>query len=278
MDQIEIEEGYRFVPSFNMQNQLKPSEELAVAIAQDAKTNEILRAACANRKAIEETLRTGIMHFWAPTGIWNIGTMSANPLITEKALVDCDQDAIIYKGGRASDVVKESHFREIINLDSLIGNERDENLINMARVGLNGFLPQFNMRTPSKPEEPLMLAIAQDVETREILMAAFANRAAIEATLRKGKATFFSRSRGPWTKGETSGNSLLLEEMLTDRAQEAVIYVVRKEKGGACHSNKKDGEPRTSCFYRTVSNLGLLRGKNHSLIDQAELSLIPGQE
>lgn len=278
MEEIEIAEGVRFVPSFNMRNQSKPSEELAIAIAQDEKTNEILMAASVSRKAIEQTLRTGVMHFWAPTGIWNIGAMSGDPLMAKDMLVDCDQDAIIYRGqksrGRA-----ETDFTAITNLNDLKGGSETD-LIDMARVGAGAdFFPRFNMRSPLSPEEELILTIAQDVESKEVLMAAFANRAAIEATLQKRKATFFSRSRGPWTKGETSGNALILEEMLTNRAQEAVIYGVRKEKGGACHRNKRDTEiPRESCFYREVENLQGLKGQEGDLISMAKLRFVSGQE
>jgi phosphoribosyl-AMP cyclohydrolase len=276
MDQIEIEGGIRFAPAFNMSNQFAPSEELAVAILQDAKTNEILKASFASREAVEKILRTGIMTFWSPTGIWSSGEVSRNPMMVEEALVDCDQDAIICKGNRALGNASETDFREIINLDTL-KRSKDENLIDMARVGLGGFMPKFNMRSRSSEEE-LALAIAQDVETKEILMAAFANRAAIEKTLRTGMATFFSRSHGLWTKGESSGNTLNIEEMFANREQEAVIYGVRRTKGGACHTNKRDGTPRDTCFYRKIGNLPLLKGKNHSLIDQAELSLVTEQE
>ena len=53
----------------------------------------------------------------------------------------------------------------------------------------------------------LLVANAQHVDTGSILMQAFANRAAVEDTLRRGMATFYSRSRDQlWTKGETSNN------------------------------------------------------------------------
>ena len=57
----------------------------------------------------------------------------------------------------------------------------------------------------------LLPAIIQDAATGQVLMLGYMNREAAEVTVSSGKVTFFSRSKQRlWTKGETSGNALLL--------------------------------------------------------------------
>ena len=100
--------------------------------------------------------------------------------------------------------------------------------------------PRFN-------SDGLVTAIAQDVETSEILMLAHMNAEALQKTIETGKSHFWSRSRQElWLKGETSGNILFVEEILTDCDQDAILLKVRLEGNGACHTG------RYSCFYRKV--------------------------
>lgn len=98
----------------------------------------------------------------------------------------------------------------------------------------------------------LIAAVAQDDVTGEILMLAWMNADALKATLETRKATFWSRSRQTlWMKGETSGNTLDVVDVLVDCDQDAVVLKVTPN-GGACHTG------RVSCFYRVVSdNAGL---------------------
>jgi phosphoribosyl-AMP cyclohydrolase len=92
----------------------------------------------------------------------------------------------------------------------------------------------------------LVPAIAQDAETGDVLMLAWMNRAAIERTLREGRACYYSRSRqAQWQKGETSGHVQDLEEMRFDCDGDAILLRVR-QTGPACHTN------RPSCFYLKV--------------------------
>lgn len=99
--------------------------------------------------------------------------------------------------------------------------------------------PKFNA-------DGLIAAIAQDVETHEVLMLAWMNAEALEATLQSGRATYWSRSRQAiWIKGETSGHVQDVVELKIDCDQDAVLMKVR-QTGGACHTG------RDSCFYRTV--------------------------
>jgi len=95
----------------------------------------------------------------------------------------------------------------------------------------------------------LIPAIAQDNETGEVLMLAFMNQEAWEATLSTGLATYYSRSRKElWVKGKTSGNVQKVKEIRIDCDNDTVLLKVEQIGGAACHTGYK------SCFYRKVEN------------------------
>ena len=91
-------------------------------------------------------------------------------------------------------------------------------------------------------------AIVQDDATGEVLMLGFMNRDALEATLRSGYVTFYSRTRNKlWTKGETSGNKLQVISLTTDCDQDTLLARVRVEGAGVvCHEGTR------SCFTRAL--------------------------
>ena len=92
----------------------------------------------------------------------------------------------------------------------------------------------------------LIPAIAQDHETKEVLMIAYMNRESLETTIKDGKATYWSRSRKKlWTKGETSGHFQVIKEIYYDCDLDALLLMV-DQKGPACHTGNK------SCFYRKL--------------------------
>ncbi len=93
----------------------------------------------------------------------------------------------------------------------------------------------------------LVPAIVQDYQTGEILMLAYMNLDAFNATLSTGKATYYSRSRQTlWVKGETSGNMQLIKEIRIDCDDDTVLLKVEQQGGAACHSGHR------SCFYKKV--------------------------
>ena len=99
--------------------------------------------------------------------------------------------------------------------------------------------PKFNA-------DGLVTAIAQDADTHEVLMLAWMNAEALQATIESGRATYWSRSRQElWVKGETSGHTQAVQEIRIDCDQDAVLLKVN-QSGGACHTGRK------SCFYRIV--------------------------
>jgi len=84
----------------------------------------------------------------------------------------------------------------------------------------------------------LVPAIVQDVKTDKVLMLGYMNQDAYEKTIRENKITFFSRSRQElWTKGETSGNELLVQEILLDCDQDTLL-IKAEPTGPVCHTGK----------------------------------------
>lgn len=99
----------------------------------------------------------------------------------------------------------------------------------------------------------LLPVAVQETQTGQLLMLALVNLEAFDITLKTKKATFWSTSKNEiWTKGLTSGNTLLIAEILVDCDQDAIIYKVTLEKGGACHTYNEQGENRKACFYRKL--------------------------
>ncbi|HIQ29860.1 MAG TPA: phosphoribosyl-AMP cyclohydrolase [Candidatus Caldiarchaeum subterraneum] len=92
----------------------------------------------------------------------------------------------------------------------------------------------------------LVPVIVQDVNTREVLMLAYANREALKLTMREGIAHFWSRSRRKlWMKGEESGNIQYVKEILLDCDYDAVLYLV-EPTGPACHTGER------TCFHNRL--------------------------
>lgn len=108
------------------------------------------------------------------------------------------------------------------------------------------FLPKFDDRG-------LLSAVVVDASNDRVLMVAFMDREALDATLASGEAHFHSRSRGRlWKKGESSGNVLRVEEVLVDCDQDALVLRCRPA-GPTCHTGA------VSCFYRRLENGNLER-------------------
>jgi phosphoribosyl-AMP cyclohydrolase len=95
----------------------------------------------------------------------------------------------------------------------------------------------------------LVPAVIQDADTNRVLMVGFMNDEALRVTRETGRVTFFSRTRGRlWTKGETSGNTLDVVELLTDCDVDSLVVRVKANGPGVCH------EGFASCFFRTDVN------------------------
>lgn len=107
----------------------------------------------------------------------------------------------------------------------------------------------------------LITAIVSDARDNTVLMVAHMNAEALRLTQDTGIAHFWSRSRQAlWKKGETSGETLEITEILTDCDQDVLLVkALPRGKGAACHTGRR------SCFYRRVEKGGLV------CIDEARL-------
>ena len=107
------------------------------------------------------------------------------------------------------------------------------------------------MELDFEKEGGLIPVIVQDDKNGEILMLGFMNKEALELTQKTGFVTFFSRSRKKlWTKGESSGQKLLLREMRVDCDLDAVLVRAELEGGAVCHEGYR------SCFFRKLEPNG----------------------
>jgi phosphoribosyl-AMP cyclohydrolase len=101
------------------------------------------------------------------------------------------------------------------------------------------FTPKFN-------SNGLIRTIAQDAKTGQVLMAASMNRQALDLTIQTGYATYFSTSRQKlWKKGEESGHTQKVEQILVDCDQDCLLLKVTVD-AGQCHVGYQ------SCFYRAL--------------------------
>jgi len=97
-----------------------------------------------------------------------------------------------------------------------------------------------------KKEGGLVPVIVQDIGTKDILMLAYADKEALESTIKSGKACFWSRSRSKiWIKGEESGNFQMVKKVMVDCDSDALVYLV-EPAGPTCHTGNK------SCFHNEL--------------------------
>ena len=109
-------------------------------------------------------------------------------------------------------------------------------------------------------------AVAQDIDSGEVLILGYVNALAFETARREGMATFWSTSRNElWIKGKTSGDYLKIVEIRVNCEQNSLLYLVRPAGKGACHTKDKSGTARSGCYYRKINPDG-------------SLSFVPGKE
>jgi phosphoribosyl-AMP cyclohydrolase len=95
----------------------------------------------------------------------------------------------------------------------------------------------------------LIPAIVQDYKTGEVLMLAYMNQDAWEATVSTGNATYYSRSRQKlWVKGETSGHRQQVKEIRIDCDDDTILLKIEQIGEAACHTGHR------SCFHKKLEN------------------------
>ncbi len=109
---------------------------------------------------------------------------------------------------------------------------------------MSTFLDEVNWNS-----EGLIPVVAQDAASGRILMQAWVNRDALQASVNEGRAIYWSRSRGRlWRKGEESGNVQKLVDVYLDCDNDSLCYRVEQVGGIACHTG------RESCFFLKLSD------------------------
>ncbi len=116
------------------------------------------------------------------------------------------------------------------------------------------FAKLFQISQKLDPINPVVPVVVQDVNTKEVLIVAYANKLALETTFETGMATFWSTSRNElWIKGKSSGDVLKIKDVRVNCEQNSLLYLVEPAKGGACHVQDKTGKSMTTCYYRRVT-------------------------
>jgi len=112
----------------------------------------------------------------------------------------------------------------------------------------------FNKLTKAVSACPGVIPVAvQNADTKDIILVAYANEAALQKSIAERMAVFWSTSRNElWEKGKTSGETFELLEVRVNCEQNSLVYIVRPRRGGICHTKNKQGEPR-DCYYRTLN-------------------------
>ena len=117
--------------------------------------------------------------------------------------------------------------------------------------------------------EGLIPAIVQAADSERVLMFAWMNEEALQASIRSGNAVYWSRSRQRlWQKGEESGHSQRILELRTDCDGDVLLLRVEQVGGIACHTG------RGSCFFNVLDDAeGELRwlARDPVLIDPSEI-------
>ncbi len=104
----------------------------------------------------------------------------------------------------------------------------------------------FDPLTLTYDANGLIPVIAQDHQSREVLMMAWMNADAVARTLDTGRMTYWSRSRQAfWAKGETSGHVQVLVDLRIDCDRDCLLALV-DQTGPACHTGRR------TCFYTAV--------------------------
>ena len=93
----------------------------------------------------------------------------------------------------------------------------------------------------------LVPAVAQEATTGKVLMLAWMNREALAATMKEGRAVYWSRSRAKlWRKGEESGHVQIVKDLPLDCDNDAILLTVEQQGGIACHTG------RERCFHQRL--------------------------
>ena len=115
--------------------------------------------------------------------------------------------------------------------------ELDWNKLEKAVAGTKGIIP----------------VAVQHADTKEVILVAYINKQAFEESLKRKMLVLWSSSRQElWIKGLTSGETFELIEARVNCEQNSLLFIVRPNRGGICHTKNAKGAPR-NCYYRKIN-------------------------
>jgi phosphoribosyl-AMP cyclohydrolase len=116
----------------------------------------------------------------------------------------------------------------------------------MQKINSSNWLNQVTWN-----EQGLVPVIAQESQSKDVLMMAWMNREALQETLKRGQAVYWSRSRKKlWHKGEESGHFQMIKSIHLDCDGDTIVLVVEQTGGIACHTGAH------SCFFKELDQTG----------------------
>lgn len=122
-----------------------------------------------------------------------------------------------------------------------------------VEYGLDLMIDFDKLQKVATAGKPVVPVAVQDVETKEVLIVAYANDEALKYTLENKIAAFWSTSRDVlWVKGLTSGDQLEVVDVRVNCDQNSLLYIVKMVGKGSCHTKRADGSTRFGCYYRRV--------------------------
>ncbi len=147
---------------------------------------------------------------------------------------------------------------ELLSLDNICGisgyaiNENAKELLAIKSlcqnngIDVNTFEPAIKWEEFKLNSDGHVTVVVQDYKTDEVLMVAYMNEEAYNMTLKTGKMTYYSRSRGElWIKGETSGHYQYVKSLTADCDKDTILAKV-SQIGAACHTGSH------SCFFNEI--------------------------
>ncbi len=147
---------------------------------------------------------------------------------------------------------------ELLSLDNICGisgyaiNENAKELLAIKSlcqnngIDVNTFEPAIKWEEFKLNSDGHVTVVVQDYKTDEVLMVAYMNEEAYNMTLKTGKMTYYSRSRGElWIKGETSGHYQYVKSLTADCDRDTILAKV-SQIGAACHTGSH------SCFFNEI--------------------------
>ena len=121
-----------------------------------------------------------------------------------------------------------------------------KNLCMEKGISMSTFATDVKWEDFKLNSDGMVPVIVQDYKTDEVLMMAYMNQEAYEATLKSGKMTYYSRSRQElWLKGETSGHFQYVKSLTADCDMDTILAKV-SQVGAACHTGNR------SCFFNEI--------------------------